>query len=53
MSNKPKGYIKLTVSKSDLENIDLAVELGKGRSRADVCYKALIRYLHEAERSTA
>jgi len=53
MSSKEKGYIKLTVTKSDLENIDMAVEQGKGRSRADLCYKALFRYLHDIERTTA
>jgi len=45
MSNLQVPNIKLTVSKSEIEEIDKAIEMGLGKSRADVCRKATILYL--------
>jgi len=50
---QPAVQIKLSASPQEITEIDKAIEAGRGRSRADICYKALIRYLHDMERTAA
>jgi len=48
MSTKQKAtQIKLTVSPSEVSDLDKAVANGLGTCRADVCRKAMIVYLHD------
>ena len=46
MSDKsPSTAIKISLSKSEISDVDRAIADGLGKSRADVCRKALILYL--------
>ena len=51
MSDKqPSVYIKVAISPGEARELDDAVQSGKGTSRADLCRKAVILYLHDANK---
>ncbi|MFT0899502.1 hypothetical protein [Candidatus Methanoprimaticola sp. MG2] len=43
--NNQSTAVKISLSKAEMRDVDRVVGLGYGKSRADLCRKALIIYL--------